>query len=179
MIFPPRPWNPRIPRTFPSSQLRAHSRAHLPTQIECEIIWIPFHTQPAREIVTQRPKKSPFVQVPPSHWCQSGGLLDLEAHNFLARSHWAIKLNVQLKRSATNGWFERPNNDVSAPVWWAQLGTNLLPCRSDKAGPSVNAPRNGPHGWGRGRGRGELTGCKFPASAHHLLAGTRQESWFS
>jgi hypothetical protein len=103
MIFPPRPWNPRIPRTFPSSQLRAHSRAHLPTQIECEIIGIPFHTQPAREIVTQRPKKSPFVQVPPSHWGQSGGLLDLEAHNFLARSHWAIKLNVQLKRSATNG----------------------------------------------------------------------------
>jgi hypothetical protein len=57
----------QIPRTFPSSQLCAHSRAHLPTQIERETIWIPFHTQPTREIETQRPKKSPFVQVPPIH----------------------------------------------------------------------------------------------------------------
>jgi hypothetical protein len=40
----------------------------------------------------QRPKKSPFVetQVPTSHLCQSGGFLDPEAHNVLARSHWAV-----------------------------------------------------------------------------------------
>jgi hypothetical protein len=50
---------------------------------------------------------------------------------------------------------------------------NLLPCRSDKAGPSVNAPRNEPRERGHGRSRGKLMGFKFPASTHHRLTGTR------